>query len=254
MKKLLLMILTLTFLFSLSACGEDNPPVEQEEESEEAKLDALSETINGTLINYTGSEISIETEDGTTLSFYNCHRAELLLINGIVPGNEVFLVYVGALDGANTDNVRIRKIIVADDNSDIYSLARKTEEDSSSITNTPASDPVSSDAENEKDKENAEDLEIAENTEGIDAIEDVKNLEGIGQAKPASGVDVDKTSGTGTIIGGVNVRADAKIGAEILGTLNDGTSVAVTGICKNGWYRIVFAGQTGFIWKDFISY
>ena len=200
----------LTALLALSGCGED------ERAKEEAELDAVSASLNGTLVRYTGSLLSIETEEGKTLTFDNCSRAELDLKNGIVPGNEVLLVYVGALKDSDTSKVRIRKIVVEDDNTGLIST-----DEESTVTGSAASGAVYSDA---------------------------------GYDEPESGVSVEKTHGTGYITGGVNVRSDAKSSSEILGHLGSGDTVTVTGICENGWYRIVFEEGTAYIWKDYISY
>lgn len=200
----------LTALLALSGCGED------ERAKEEAELDAVSASLNGILVRYTGSLLSIETEEGKTLTFDNCSRAELDLKNGIVPGNEVLLVYVGALKDSDTSKVRIRKIVVEDDNTGLIST-----DEEGAVTGSAASGAVYSDA---------------------------------GYDEPESGVSVEKTHGTGYITGGVNVRSDAKSGSEILGHLGSGDTVTVTGICENGWYRIVFEEGTAYIWKDYISY
>lgn len=200
----------LTALLALSGCGED------ERAKEEAELDAVSASLNGTLVRYTGSLLSIETEEGKTLTFDNCSRAELDLKNGIVPGNEVLLVYVGALKDSDTSKVRIRKIVVEDDNTGLIST-----DEEGAVTGSAASGAVYSDA---------------------------------GYDEPESGVSVEKTHGTGYITGGVNVRSDAKSGSEILGHLGSGDTVTVTGICENGWYRIVFEEGTAYIWKNYISY
>ena len=200
----------LTALLALSGCGED------ERAKEEAELDAVSASLNGTLVRYTGSLLSIETEEGKTLTFDNCSRAELDLKNGIVPGNEVLLVYVGALKDSDTSKVRIRKIVVEDDNTGLIST-----DEEGAVTGSAASGAVYSDA---------------------------------GYDEPESGVSVEKTHGTGYITGGVNVRSDAKSSSEILGHLGSGDTVTVTGICENGWYRIVFEEGTAYIWKDYISY
>lgn len=200
----------LTALLALSGCGED------ERAKEEAELDAVSASLNGTLVRYTGSLLSVETEEGKTLTFDNCSRAELDLKNGIVPGNEVLLVYVGALKDSDTSKVRIRKIVVEDDNTGLIST-----DEEGAVTGSAASGAVYSDA---------------------------------GYDEPESGVSVEKTHGTGYITGGVNVRSDAKSGSEILGHLGSGDTVTVTGICENGWYRIVFEEGTAYIWKDYISY
>lgn len=214
MKKTFTMLIKtvfLTALLTLSGCGE-----EEQAKAEEAELDAVSASLNGTLVHYTGSQLSLETEEGKTLTFDNCSRAELDLKNGIVPGNEVLLVYVGALNDTDTSKVRIRKIIVEDDNTGLIST-----DDESTVSGSAASGAVYSDA---------------------------------GYDEPESGVAVEKTHGTGYITGGVNVRSDAKSGSEILGHLGSGDTVTVTGICENGWYRIVFEEGTAYIWKDYISY
>ena len=185
-------LLTVLILFTLTSCGKDD-----KKKAEEAELDAVSASLSGTLTSYTGSQLSLKTEEGETLTFDNCSNAKLELTNGIIPGNEVLLAYVGAIKDTDTSN------------------------EDGVISGSAASGSTYSPA---------------------------------GEDEPASGVEVEKTSGTGTIIGGVNVRSDAKSGSEILGHLSNGDSVTVTGICENGWYRIVFEGGTAFIWKDYVEY
>ncbi len=204
-------LITVLILFTLTSCGKDD-----KKKAEEAELDAVSASLSGTLTSYTGSQLSLKTEEGETLTFDNCSNAKLELANGIVPGNEVLLVYVGAIKDTDTSNVKVRKIIVEDNNSGLI-----PDKEDGVISGSAASGSTYSPA---------------------------------GEDEPASGVDVEKTSGTGTIIGGVNVRSDAKSGSEILGHLSAGDSVTITGICENGWYRIVFEGGTAFIWKDYVEY
>ncbi len=204
-------LITVLILFTLTSCGKDD-----KKKAEEAELDAVSASLSGTLTSYTGSQLSLKTEEGETLTFDNCSNAKLELANGIVPGNEVLLVYVGAIKDTDTSNVKVRKIIVEDNNSGLI-----PDKEDGVISGSTASGSTYSPA---------------------------------GEDEPASGVEVEKTSGTGTIIGGVNVRSDAKSGSEILGHLSNGDSVTVTGICENGWYRIVFEGGTAFIWKDYVEY
>ena len=204
-------LITVLILFTLTSCGKDD-----KKKAEEAELDAVSASLSGTLTSYTGSQLSLKTEEGETLTFDNCSNAKLELANGIVPGNEVLLVYVGAIKDTDTSNVKVRKIIVEDNNSGLI-----PDKEDGVISGSAASGSTYSPA---------------------------------GEDEPASGVDAEKTSGTGTIIGGVNVRSDAKSGSEILGHLSAGDSVTITGICENGWYRIFFEGGTAFIWKDYVEY
>ena len=74
-----------------------------------------------------------------------------------------------------------------------------------------------------------------------------------GQDLPDSGVEVESTRQTAYVVSSVNVRADAQSGSEILGILDGGDSVTVTGICANGWYRVIYEGQTGYVWRDYLS-
>ncbi|HIZ64631.1 MAG TPA: SH3 domain-containing protein [Candidatus Blautia pullicola] len=214
MKKRLLLLMTCLML-GLFGCREDDT-----RESEEAELDAVSSSMDGTLTEYTGSQLSIETEDGGTLTFKDCSSAKIQCKNGIIPGNEVTLVYVGGIDGTDTSNVKVRKIITSDDNSSVMSLAEHAKED------------------------------IALSGGMVTPQEDDSQA---GQDMPASGAQVEETHQTASVISGVNVRADALSGSEILGTLGGGDSVTVTGICDNGWYRIIFENQTGFVWRDYLS-
>ena len=54
---------------------------------------------------------------------------------------------------------------------------------------------------------------------------------------------------------GINVRssADTSVGNNILGSLNQGASVQVTGIGSNGWYRVNYNGKTAYIRKDLLT-
>lgn len=211
LKKYALLMLT-TGLLALPACGKDK------EAQEEAELDAVSASVSGTLTRFTGSELSMKTDDGEKLTFKNCQDASLELENGIIPGNTVTLVYVGSVKDGNAENAKVRKIISTEDNSGILNLAEQAEENLTSVNGSA-----------------------------------INNQEA-GQDTPESGVSVEETNGTGTIISGVNIRSDAQSGSEILGQLDGGDSVRVTGICENGWYRIIFENQTGYVWQDYIFY
>ncbi len=215
MRKFLLLLITFSIVLSFSACGGRNS-----REEEEAELDAVSSSMTGTLTRYTGSEISIETDDGQELSFEDCSSTEVECVNGIIPGNEVTLIYVGGIDGTDTSNVRVRRIITEDDNSSIMALAEKAKDD------------------------------ISRSEDGTYSEEEEAEA---GQDLPDSNVEVESTRQTANVVRSVNVRADAQNGSEVLGILDGGDSVTVTGICANGWYRVVYEGQTGYVWGDYLS-
>lgn len=217
MRKFLLLLTVFSLLLSFSACSGENS-----RQKEEAELDAVSSSMTGTLTRYTGSLISIETDDGQALSFEDCSSAEVECINGILPGNEVTLIYVGGIDGTDTSNVRVRRLITEEDNSSIMALAEKAREG------------------------------IARSDDGTYADEEEGETKA-GQELPRSGVEVESTRQTAYVVSPVNVRADAKSGSEILGVLDGGDSVTITGICANGWYRVIYDGGTGYVWRDYLS-
>lgn len=235
MKKFLLILLTATAILSFSGCQKDNS-----QKSEEAELDAVSSSLNGTLIKYTGTEISIETPKGEKLSFHNCEKAQLDLENGIVPGNEVTLMYVGSIEDTDTSKVKVRKIITGEDNSSVLALSKKAEESIPNNTGSPVileedhTDKENKDVKNESKKDET-DKKIPQ--KGKNNSEDFAT----GDSKEA------------TIVGGVYVRSAPQSGSEILGTLQDGAAVTITNVDGSGWYQITFEGETGYIWKDFVN-
>lgn len=93
LKYLLLLLLSVLCLTVLNACGKDDSAAE-----EEAALDSVSASMDGTVTAFTGKEISVITSDNEKLTF-DMTKAELDCKNGIIPGNEVTLIYVGPLDG-----------------------------------------------------------------------------------------------------------------------------------------------------------
>ena len=101
----------------------------------------------------------------------------------LFPATSVTIVYVGAVTDGDASKAKVRKIISTDDNSGVLNLAEKAEENLTGISGSA----ITSEDE--------------------------------GQDEPASGVSVEQTSGTGTIVSSVNVRADAQSGSEILGTV-----------------------------------
>ena len=112
-KKTFLLIITLLCCLFMSACQKS---AEEREKEEEASLDAVSASIDGMVTSITGEQITIRTSDGDSISF-NMKKAELDCNSGIIPGNDVTLIYVGSRQGTDTSNVRLRKIITTNDNS-----------------------------------------------------------------------------------------------------------------------------------------
>lgn len=205
---LLLIVLIFALTFKTSA---------EKEREEQASLDAVSASIDGTVTAITGKTITISTSDGDSITF-NMQKVELDCNSGVIPGNNVTLIYVGARNGTDTSNVRLRKIITTDDNSDLLSAKlEQTEEEDQEEENTTSTS----------------------SSPGYD--------------KPGADVDVELTKENVTALYNVNVRADADGDAQVIGALDPDTTVTRTGICSNGWSRIEYEGQTGYVWGEYLE-
>ena len=167
---LLLIVLIFALTFKTSA---------EKEREEQASLDAVSASIDGTVTAITGKTITISTSDGDSITF-NMQKVELDCNSGVIPGNNVTLIYVGARNGTDTSNVRLRKIITTDDNSDLLSAKLKQTE--------------------EEDQEE-EDTTSTSSSPGYD--------------KPGADVDVELTKENVTALYNVNVRADAAVSSTV---------------------------------------
>ena len=178
---LLLIVLIFALTFKTSA---------EKEREEQASLDAVSASIDGTVTAITGKTITISTSDGDSITF-NMQKVELDCNSGVIPGNNVTLIYVGARNGTDTSNVRLRKIITTDDNSDLLSAKLKQTE--------------------EEDQEE-EDTTSTSSSPGYD--------------KPGADVDVELTKENVTALYNVNVRADADGDAQVIGALDPSSTYA----------------------------
>lgn len=57
----------------------------------------------------------------------------------------------------------------------------------------------------------------------------------------------------GEVISDVNVRMGPATSYDILGTVREKDIVAISGRSSDGWYRIDYQGQTGFVYGEYIS-
>lgn len=63
-------------------------------------------------------------------------------------------------------------------------------------------------------------------------------------------------SGSGTMYAtaGVNVRERYNSDSRILGTLTKGQGIEITGMTSNGWVRVKYNGQIGYVYADYLSW
>ncbi len=68
----------------------------------------------------------------------------------------------------------------------------------------------------------------------------------------ATGVDISVTTMM-YAVKKVNVRKEPNTSAEILGELEAGTNIFAVELTDDGWYRVVYAGEPGYIRSDFLA-
>lgn len=72
------------------------------------------------------------------------------------------------------------------------------------------------------------------------------------QEEPVTGVPIENTT-LMYAVEKVNVRSGPGTDAEILGELAQGERVFAVELLEEGWYRIVFYGETGYVRQDFLA-
>lgn len=72
------------------------------------------------------------------------------------------------------------------------------------------------------------------------------------QGEPVTGVPIENTT-LMYAVAKVNVRRGAGTDAEILGELAQGEMVFAVELLEEGWYRVVFDGETGYVRQDFLA-
>lgn len=72
------------------------------------------------------------------------------------------------------------------------------------------------------------------------------------QEEPVTGVPIENTT-LMYALEKVNVRSGPGTDTEILGELAQGEMVFAVELLEEGWYRIVFGGETGYVKQDFLA-
>ena len=62
------------------------------------------------------------------------------------------------------------------------------------------------------------------------------------------------SSGTMYATAGVNIRAGYSSDNAVIGVLEKGQGIEITGITNNGWIRVKYNGHTGYVFADYLSW
>lgn len=113
---------------------------------------------------------------------------------------------------------------------------------------------VDTEMETEEPTEVVEETEEAESTEPTEAVEETESTEAPEEAADEDGYTYETLDQTMYAKSQVNVRSKASQDGEKLGALKANEEVKATGRCnETGWYRISYAGNTGYVSDKYLT-
>ena len=123
MKKTLTVCICLSFFFLMTGCSPGELLEEyfltetSDTQITEPQKRIYIDEISGTLLDFTGSHLSLQKDD--TLYFFDVSQASLECKNGMIIGDEISIIYEGQMEKTDTSTVKALKV------TDVYH--RKTE-------------------------------------------------------------------------------------------------------------------------------
>ncbi len=132
MKKIFAVLLAAAMMLSVAACSsgkdkdnsaEQTEPATKNEATEEVTPDKGSteqpteqpteeeQVISGTITDAAMHTVTIETENGATLTFSIPDEADRTQVDGMLIGDTLEITYTGTIDGEDTSNATVLKLI-----------------------------------------------------------------------------------------------------------------------------------------------
>lgn len=258
-------------LVSMTACGKkeetktETKAVVVETKSKETEAQEELE-MHGVIKEYTGGKMTITTEDNKELSF-TLTNATIECKNGIVSGDEVTIIYTGAINGTDTSKAVVMRIVDKGEKAElkeqnvsgtVAAVAMNTltikDNDGRTLSfmttgaeahyknGIQAGNWVTIVYKGEIQGDNAQNVKVISITDDAPNVEEAKNQVTIN--------DADKTVYATTT---VHVRDNYSTDANSLGLLNTGDGVHETGESSNGWARVDYNGQTGYVYETYLT-
>ena len=262
-KHIISVILVLCLLFICSACGKQEK--KQEETQKETKA-VETASLEGTLVSFSGTDLMIEAEEQEYE--FDISEATVNTVN-MLAGDELVVHYEGKIEGTDTTNVKV--ISVEDKGGAATSQKEKTAvgtlvkitENSIIIKQNDGTELMfnSNNCEHDfkngiregnwivvtyvgeiqgTDTKNVKVIKITDNDENIVEQEQKKmNIKAVDESVYSTAA--------------VHVRQSYSTDSEILGTLEQGGQIKRTGICDNGWSRVIYNNQDAYIFGDYLT-
>lgn len=258
-KKALAALLTLCLIFTFSACGKKEEKKEEKKTTETASLD-------GTLVSFSGKDLTIKAEEKEYI--FDISEATVNTMN-MLAGDEIVVHYKGKISGTDTANVKV--ISVEDKGGTATSQKEKLAvgtlvkitENSITIRQNDGTELIfnSNNCEHEfkngiregnwiivtyvgeiqgTDTKNVKVIKITDNDENTIKEEQKKmNIKAVDE-------NVYSTAD-------VHIRESYSTNSKILGNLKKGEQIKRTGVCDNGWSRVVYNNQDAYIFGDYLT-
>lgn len=258
-KKIMSIVLVMMLLFSITACGKkDEPKTEKKEKSK---------TITGVLESFSGGIITMTSDEQEKNELKFEVKEAIIECKNMLVGDEIAVVYEGEINGTDTSNVKVKKVIDDGENTTkVQESIVGTMVDASMNTITIQSNDGKQYAFSTVGAKHTYKNGIKEgnwvrityvgkikgtDTSGVKVMEITDDDANIPpeQAKMV----IQAVDETVYATAGVHIRASYTTDSAAIGSLAKGNSIQRTGVCANGWSRVNFQGADAFIYGDYLS-
>ncbi len=258
-------LLCLTLVCALAAgCGnkaEDNNAQTQSATSEENL-----EKLEGTLVKFSGGEIEID--DGKEEYIFDLSQASIKTKN-MRSGDDLIVSYKGEIDGTDTSKAHVVSVAdLGDENESKHekqavgtlvdiSMNTITIRQNDGTELTFNSNNCEHDFKNGIREGNWVVITYIGEIQGTDtqniAVIKITDNDANTVEKAKKEMEIKAVDETVYATAGVYIRQSYSTDSQIIGSLAKGASIKRTGVCANGWSRVVFNDADAYIYGDYLT-
>ncbi|MEF9941506.1 MAG: hypothetical protein RSA90_01060 [Lachnospiraceae bacterium] len=261
MRKTVALLLVTLLLVSLTACTKS-----EQKKTTTKKND--TGTMSGILESFSGGIIKMKSDETDHQEFSFEVKEAKIECKNMLAGDEIVVVYDGEINGTDTSNVKVEKVI--DD-------GKPTSTKEATIVGTVVAVTTGTIQIKTNDGK-----EYTFTTIGAEQVYKNGVLEGnwvtityVGelQGTDATGIKVIKiTDDDANVIqkeqkkmkikdvdetvyatAGVHIRESYTTHSKIVGSLAQGSSIQRNGVCENGWSRVNYKGSDAYVYGDYLT-
>lgn len=251
----------------LGGCGQKKEETDVKEEIDTKKTEVHNqEQMEGTLARFGGGEIDIENVEGEYT--FDITQASIKTAK-LRSGDEIIVHYEGEIKGTDTSGVKVTSVEDLgnsnEDREEKQAVGVLTDMSMNTVTIRQNDGTELTFSSNNCRHEFRNGIREGNwivvtyvgdikgtNTQNVSVISITDNDENKSEeAKSAMNIQAvdEKVYATA----GVHVRASYSIDSAIVGSLKMGDSIQRTGVCENGWSRVVFDNKDAYIYGDYLT-